>query len=147
MTRSLFTAMQSAAAVAFLTLLTIATATNALAQQQAIRGKVPFSFNVGNKVLPAGEYVVYPVSSDVLEIRSTDNRVGAVIAGTQSFHDASRGARLEFHLIGESRFLSRVLSDSHSSLNVEFEPGQAEKAARERETSLQASTQVEVAMK
>ena len=147
MTRSLSTSMKSTAAVAFLTLLAIATATSAFAQQQSIQGKVPFNFMVGEKVLPAGEYTVVSQGNSLLWIRSADGRNWATVAGTQSYHDASGGSQLEFDRIGESYFLHRVLSPTLSALNIDIPLGRFEKAVRERQAGLQSPPKVLVAMK
>jgi hypothetical protein len=147
MTRSLSTTMKLTA-VTFLTLLTIATATSAFAQQQKVlRGNIPFNFTVGEKALPAGEYIVVPEDKYLLKIQSPNGRNWAVVAGSQSYHDASGGSRLEFDRIGESYFLHRVLCPSVLSLNIDVATGRSEKAARERQASLQSTPQVLVAMK
>lgn len=134
-------------AVAFVTLLAIASATSALAQMQEIKGKIPFSFNVGSKVLPAGEYVTFTIYKDVLAIQSVDRHNCAFVIGLQSFHEAPGGSALEFDRIGDSYFLRRVLCPTLASLNIDIPTGQPERNAREREARLQSSERVLVAMK
>jgi hypothetical protein len=132
--------------VALLALLTIATTTSAFSQQQSIRGKIPFSFTVGEKVLPAGEYSIHPLDNHVLRIRSADGRNWANVVDSQSFDDAAGGSRLVFDRIGESYFLRRVHCPSRSALNVDVPIGRSEKMAREREAYLQTNQKVLVAM-
>jgi hypothetical protein len=148
MTRSFSIAMKWTSAVALLALLTIATTTKAFAQQQAIQGKIPFSFTVGEKNLPAGEYVIYAPSENVMKIQGMDRRNLVLVMGSQSHHDTAGGIGLEFNRVGDEYFLRRVFrSHSRSSLNLDVETGKPEKAAREREAKLQPNAQVLVAMK
>jgi hypothetical protein len=148
MTRSLSITMKWTSAIALLALLTIATATKAFAQQQAIQGKIPFNFTVGEKTLPAGEYVVYAPSDNVMKFQSRDRRNSVLVMGSQSHHDTAGGIGLEFDRIGDEYFLRRVFrSHSRSSLNLDVEMGKPEKTAREREAKLLPNAQVLVAMK
>jgi hypothetical protein len=139
--------MKWTSAVAFLTVLAIATATSAFAQQQVIQGKIPFNFTVGEVVLPAGEYEVVSLGDQVIKIRTADGRNWAVIMGLQSHHDAFGGSRLEFDRIGDSYFLRRVLSRSVTSLNSDFAMSGSERTVRERQTSLRSNARVLIAMK
>ena len=84
---------------------------------------IPFAFNVGNKTLPAGEYTVRVVnpSSDrrVLQIRSTDGRVSAVIqtigAALNSANNAD-DARLVFHRYGDTYFFAQAQMAGDSTM-------------------------------
>lgn len=133
--------------VVFLTSLTVSTAASAFSQEQAIQAKIPFSFIVGEKVLPAGDYVVSPMSHYELKIQSTNGRSWAIVVGSQSYQDASGGSQLEFDRLGESYFLRRVLSPSLSALNIDVPSGRSEKAARERQAHLRSNSTVLVAMR
>ena len=134
-------------AIAFLTLLAISTANRAFAQKQVICAKIPFSFTVGEKVLPAGDYAVSPMGHSELKIQSANGRSWAIVIGSQSYHDASGGSQLEFDRLGESYFLRRVLSPSLSALNIDVPSGRSEKAARERQAHLRSKATVLVAMR
>jgi hypothetical protein len=102
---------------------------------------------VGEKALPAGEYIVVPQGNYSLKIQSTNGRTWAIVTGTQSYQYASGGSRLEFDRIGGLYFLRRVLCPSLNSLNIDVALGRSEKAARERQASLQSTPKVLVAMK
>lgn len=147
MTRSFSRTMKSTAAVAFLTLLTIASAATASAQQLVIQGKIPFNFTVGDKILPAGDYVVFPMGNHVVKIQTADGQNWAIVAGTKSSSEASGGSGLEFDRIGDSYFLHRVLCRTLSALNVDVALGQSAKAALERQGKRQTNPKVLVAMK
>jgi len=139
--------MKSRSAFAFLTLLTLVTGIGASAQQQAIQGKIPFDFAVGEKLMPAGEYAVVPGSNHSFEIRSRDGLKWAVVVGSQSYHEAANGSQLEFDRLGESYFLRRVLCRTLAALNVDLPIGKSERAAKERDARLQSEQHVTVAMK
>lgn len=139
--------MKSRSAFAFLTLVTLATATGAFAQQQAIQGNIPFDFSVGDKVLPAGAYTVGPLTNHGMQIKSADGRNWAIVAGSQSYHDASSGSVLEFDRYGDSYFLHRVLCPSLSALNIDLPQGKSERKAKEHEAKILPKKQVLVAMK
>lgn len=145
MTRSHSTTMKSTLSVALLALLTIAT-TSAFSQQQTVRGRIPFSFTVGEEVLPAGEYSLFRLDNHVLMIKNADGRNWVRVVDTQGFDDAADSSRLVFDRIGESYFLRRVLCPSLSTLNVDIPIGRSEKIAREREANLQTNQRVLVAM-
>ncbi|HKD61094.1 MAG TPA: hypothetical protein VKB47_11590 [Terracidiphilus sp.] len=106
------------------------------AQQQVVRGEIPFNFTVGEKVLPAGEYIVVPQGNHSLKIQSVGGWNWTIVTGSQSYHDASDGSRLEFDRIGESYFLHRVLCPSLTALNIDVPLRRSEKTAREQASLL-----------
>jgi len=78
---------------------------------QQLRFHVPFAFNAGNKVLPAGDYRVTIVnpSSDhsVLRITSSDGK-SSMIQTTDVEGWASSKAKLSFRHYGDRYFLAQV---------------------------------------
>jgi len=77
-----------------------------------MRADIPFAFHVGATELPAGEYnisVVNP-SSDrkVLQIRSTDGRVSALVNTVDQNAKAPEMSRLVFHRYGETYFFAQA---------------------------------------
>ena len=146
MTRILSTTMKWTSAAAFLTVLTITTATSAFAQQQVVRGKIPFNFTVGEKTLPAGEYEVVSLGDQMIKVQSADGQNAALIAGLQSHDDPAGRSWLEFDQIGDSYFLRRVLSSSTRSMNTDFAMGRSEKTVREHQANLRTDAKVMVAM-
>lgn len=75
---------------------------------------VPFSFKVGNKVLPAGEYKI-TADNQVVRVQKTDGKANAVTL-TQSTRGASNvqnDPKLTFRRRGDQYYLSQVwLPDS-----------------------------------
>jgi hypothetical protein len=73
---------------------------------------IPFSFNVGNKNLPAGKYtisVLNPTSDRrVLQIRNTNGRASAMIQTNSVIGNTSDDAKLVFQLYGDRYFFAQV---------------------------------------
>jgi hypothetical protein len=76
------------------------------------RTRIPFAFNVGRTALPAGEYIVTVVNpaSDrkVLQIRSTDGSVSALVQTTGATTHAADNAMLVFHRYGDKYFFAQA---------------------------------------
>jgi hypothetical protein len=79
---------------------------------QRVRARIPFAFNVGDKSLPAGEYtiaVLNPTSDrKVLQIRSTDGRLSAIIQTNERNGGKAEQAKLVFHRYGERYFFAQA---------------------------------------
>lgn len=90
-----------------------------------LNADIPFDFIVGNKTLPAGQYMVNSVTSDRhgLSIRSREGKSSAVVLT----HDAAdkskkRIARMVFHRYGQQYFLAEIWShDSYGRQLIESE--------------------------
>ena len=82
------------------------------AQQIVAKANIPFEFQMGNKTMPAGEYLIQRVSDTnevALMIRRTD--ASAATAITTFAVDAKNGdsePELVFHKYGNSYFLSEI---------------------------------------
>lgn len=83
------------------------------AQAQTFRNShtftVPFEFNVGNDVLPAGQYTVF-VENQTIRLRNNDGKANAIalaqrIAGAG---DTEREVKLTFRRNGDRVYLSTV---------------------------------------
>jgi hypothetical protein len=90
-------------------LLTLALATTAVTargqSQHRVNANVPFDFVVGDKVLPAGDYVVSAIAADTLAIQgSTD---GAIRLANPTGRRTDKIA-LVFHRYGSTYFLSEI---------------------------------------
>jgi len=72
---------------------------------QKMIASIPFTFNVGKTILPAGKYTITVInpSSDrkVLQIRSLDGRSSAMVQTTTSSGQASDDAKLVFERDGD----------------------------------------------
>ncbi len=79
---------------------------------QTMRARIPFTFTVGEKKLPAGVYRVSILnpSSDrkVLQIRSETGRVSAIIQTMAVKGDVADTAKLVFRRYGESYFFANA---------------------------------------
>ena len=79
---------------------------------QRMRARIPFAFTVGNKSLPAGEYtiaVLNPTSDrKVLQIRSTDGRLSAIIQTNGRNADTRENAKLVFNRYGDRYFFAQA---------------------------------------
>lgn len=105
---------QSLRMVVILSLLMILSVSQAHAQSsREMTAKIPFSFSVGNKTFPAGEYSVTRLNpqSDkaALAIRSADGRMSKVALAMPVQASAPRErATLVFTRYGDQYFLSQI---------------------------------------
>ena len=79
---------------------------------QRMRAHIPFAFNVGDKSLPAGEYtiaVLNPTSDrKVLQIRSADGRLSAIIQTNKRNANSPEQAKLVFNRYGDRYFFAQA---------------------------------------
>ena len=102
------------------------------AQDHAATATVPFNFNVGDRWVPAGTYIM---SSDtrnpkVIVIRSKDGKIN-LLSITQSEDRRSDASKLVFAKYGDQYFLHEILC-SRCGMNVAFPGSKHEKLARTR---------------
>ena len=80
-----------------------------------LRANIPFQFNVGNKIMPAGEYLVRSVSDDssivVLNIQSRDGKAGAMLLMTTVEGKVQPSAKLIFNRYGSQYFFAQAWLD------------------------------------
>jgi hypothetical protein len=91
------------------------------AQSVTLQAKIPFSFAVNGKTLPAGEYVVFQGSAPgTMMIRGAGNGAGAltrvVPPAEPSAHTGT--ARLVFNRYGERYFLSQIWTGADQGSQV-----------------------------
>jgi hypothetical protein len=79
------------------------------AQSGMLVANIPFQFNVGKAVLPAGEYRLKPVHPSTFLIQSKDGRQAALAntIGVSSSKEGDKG-KLVFNRYGNQYFLSKV---------------------------------------
>ena len=80
---------------------------------------IPFNFNVGNKTLPAGDYVVKPNrrgNDGAWLVQSKDGR-DSVLVNTRSMQASKtqKMTKLVFNKYGEQYFLSQIWTDGSDS--------------------------------
>lgn len=103
--------MKRFTAIAILTL-GFLVAGNAVAQQQQVRANVPFSFTVGNKILPPGAYSITAVSDGGIVIRNLDRHFAVLAAATITADESKNGNVLVFERHGDLYSLRDVLCES-----------------------------------
>jgi hypothetical protein len=94
---------------------------SAKAQTSASRqliATIPFEFSVGDKAMPAGEYMVRQINpaSDhaVLQLRSKDGSASAMVQMTSITGKAQEGAKLVFHRYGNQYFFAQAWTTGDS---------------------------------
>jgi hypothetical protein len=121
--------MNRISAIAFLAIASAATCAGVIAQQPALRAKIPFGFTVGNTWMPAGEYTISSPTQQVLELKSGSHI--ALVVSSESHDESKAGSELVFDRYGDQYFLHEVLCPHTSSLNLKIATSKAEKRARE----------------
>ena len=88
------------------------TAQSQAASPRLMRAHIPFAFNAGSKQLPAGEYTITVLnpSSDqkVLQIRSTDGRVSAIVSTLGTKSKSPEKSKLVFRRYADSYFFAQA---------------------------------------
>ena len=83
-----------------------------------VKASIPFSFVVGQKVMPAGSYIITRLSyyrPDLGRVvRSSDGRNTAIILAGEMDRSAHGKPALVFHRYGDTYFLSGIRSTSFS---------------------------------
>ena len=119
---------------------------SALAQGDAVRVKVPFAFTAGDKLLPAGTYVITPLSADVIHIQARDQSISVVTTEMQDDRQSENGDELIFSRYGDRYFLREILCNS-AAMNVSLPATKYEKRARTQEAVVQQPDRVLLASK
>jgi len=141
--------MKRLIAIALLIFASLLTAGVAMAADRGAQANVPFAFNVGDTVFPAGDYTISQAGwrpSGVIEIRSTDAKHATL---TTAFGDAAKpvnGGELVFNRYGDRYFLTEVLCPN-GGLSMQLPTSKLERMVRINEARLSTPTQVLVAAK
>jgi hypothetical protein len=102
------------------------------AQSVDMRAAIPFDFHAGDRLMPAGEYVIHGQGA-VVFLRGTDNgspALALITIGAEG-RDPSGHARLEFKRYGNEYFLTAVWnSDTEDGRQLLPTPRQKELAKR-----------------
>ena len=81
----------------------------------SLRVNIPFEFNVGSKIMPAGEYLVRSVNEDastnLLMIQSRDGKANAMLIMTTVEGKAQESAKLIFNRYGNRYFFAEAWID------------------------------------
>ena len=122
--------MKNIAAIALFLAATFIAAGPASAQDHLVKATVPFSFNVGDKAMPAGTYMIRSNASSpvLLTMRNWDKKV-ALVSLAASTQSDTKDDTLVFHRYGDQYFLSDIRSEG-ASIHVHYAPTKAEKRAK-----------------
>jgi hypothetical protein len=125
--------MKNILAIALVLASTLATAGTLSAQDHRIQANVPFSFTVGDQILPAGTYTIgsNPSTPDVLTLTNWEKNVNVITIGRANQSNPERANSLVFHKYGDRYFLSQIRSEG-ASVNVDLTATKAEKRARDQ---------------
>ena len=96
--------------------------------QEVAQAKVPFAFQAGDTMMPAGEYQIrraLPSSKAVLQIRRTDSSA-AMFVLTDPTDNRSNDAELIFHCYSNECFLSEVRTGHGQGLKLAVSRGEKE---------------------
>lgn len=106
------------------------------AQTGGLRVKVPFEFEIANKHLPAGEYVVSPDHDQVWLSVYRGNTV-AVVQSNHTVHDGGKTGKVVFNCYEKLCFLSQLwLPDADVSRKILTSKAEKQAARREEPQQL-----------
>jgi hypothetical protein len=131
-------------AIALFAIANFVMAGTSFAQSNGVAAKVPFSFAVGDKVLPAGSYTLKSKSSHVLMIKNRDQSASALILFHEDGNRSPNGGKLVFHKYGGEYFLSEVLSDN-AGMHAQLPESKREKTVQLQQARLGTSSETLVA--
>jgi len=118
------------------------------AQDHAARATVPFGFNVGDKWVPPGTYIITSqIQSNVISVRDKNSSI-ALLSPTQPDSRRLNGGTLVFTKYGDQYFLHEILC-SACGMNFALPGSRHEKLARahQEEAGLSNPTDVYLALK
>jgi hypothetical protein len=130
--------------IAVITLVTVAGLSTAKAQtitNPQLVANIPFAFNIGDKTMPAGEYIVQctnPSSpTKVLQVRSKDGNNSALVRTNSVIGKIEDNARLVFYHYGDQYFFAQAWLPADNT-GMQAPRSRTEKArqlAREKRTT------------
>jgi hypothetical protein len=126
--------------LATLSLLIALTATTAFAQlQEVVHASIPFSFTVGEKTFPAGEYTFKTITENSqyreLLIKSKDGRENLIVwVSMLESKGKDARVRINFNQYGNQFFLSSI-SNAASDFELRLHKSKAEKSLLQTATN------------
>jgi hypothetical protein len=105
-----------------------ASSPTAKAQSGSIIGtaSVPFAFQAGSQVLPAGAYEIHRVSKNLLDLRGPNQVRHFVLVNAAETRQAPDKGTMVFHHFGDTYFLSQIW-EAGANFGAECAESQAEK--------------------
>jgi len=104
---------------------------------------IPFGFNVGNRMMPAGEYTlsrVNPASDLVLHLRSKDGRASVNVPMINVIGKAQESSKLTFHQYGNKYFFAEAWVDGDAN-GLQTPKSRAERAAESEMAGMKAKAE------
>lgn len=100
----------------FLAVVALATAAVSAQSSRRVVANVPFSFVVGDKEMPAGNYGIQPTTlgSGILRITGTENSKSTVRLTSPIHRNNSNKGKLVFHRYQDQYFLAEIWSAGES---------------------------------
>ena len=133
-------------AIALLTIASFGSAAHVLAATGAVQATVPFNFNVGNKVLPAGTYRIESGSSSIVTLQNRDGKAAVSTLVYAADSDGSGNGKLVFNKYGDQYFLSKILCPA-AAFSAALPMSKLEKRVRVQEASIHTKGETLVATK
>jgi len=133
-------------AIALFAATSLSASTSASAQTVAQQVTVPFEFTVGEKLLPAGTYLIKGIQPGMVLLQNREGRANmfSPILSTDTVNKASN--RLIFNKYGDQYFLSEIRG-SVGETAAKIVTSNLEKRVRAQEAKLQNEQKAVVAMK
>jgi hypothetical protein len=101
------------------------------AQTGGVLVRVPFEFEIANKTLPAGEYVVSS-DHDQVWVRVYRGNTVAVVQSNRTVHDGGKSGKVLFNCYEKLCFLSQLwLPDADGSREILISKSEKQAAKRE----------------
>lgn len=107
--------MNRIASSSLLVLASLIAAGAAQAQDHKYTATVPFEFNVANKTMPAGNYIISEQSPNILLVRGTDHNAAVLSSSFSDGAGTQDSNKLVFAKYGHTWCLSKVLTTSAST--------------------------------
>lgn len=102
------------------------------AQSGGVHVRVPFAFEVANKTLPAGEYVISSQHEEVW-IRAKGDTTLLAVQANRTVHDGGKTGKVVFHCYGRLCFLSQLWLPDPEIARVILTSKAEKQAAKRRE--------------
>jgi hypothetical protein len=125
------TSLKSPVLACTLALVAFAPGSRAIAQNETLHliANVPFDFQSGSEIMPAGRYDIQQLSNHVLTLRGTNQpRAQFLLPSNAETLKASDHSKLLFHRYGNRYFLYQIWSSGNTT-GLELPKSHAEKEA------------------
>jgi hypothetical protein len=139
--------MKRTFATALLTAVSLMAPVGAFAQSRQ-QATIPFNFTVGQRVLPAGTYVIAHVGSGVISVRGWKGKelVSVMTPVTAAEQIRKNSNKLVFHKYGDQYFLSEIRGEVGES-SGKLSTSALEQRVQREEATVRNQGRTEIALK